>query len=122
MRKRQLQPWQLFRPAGVWRPAGALLLIALLPSGAGAQDIRGLEVCNAEKQMERRTGCLQANNTEYLQQALTKLSRETDEKLAAAARELAAARAEIGTLRSTVEKLNGNLAQIKAKADSGGKK
>jgi hypothetical protein len=90
------------------------LLIALLPSGAGAQDIRGLEVCTAEKQMERRTGCLQAN-TEYLQQALTKLSRETDEKLAAA-------RAEIGSLRSTVEKLNGDLAQMKAKADPSAKK
>jgi hypothetical protein len=121
MRKRQFQPSQLFRPARVWRPTGVLLLIALLPSGAGAQDIRGLEVCNAEKQMERRTGCLQAN-TEYLQQALTKLSRETDEKLAATARELAAARAEIGTLRSTVEKLNGELAQMKVKADPGGKK
>lgn len=121
MRKRQLQPWQLFPPAPVWRPTGVLLLIALLPSGAGAQDIRGLELCTAEKQMERRTGCLQAN-TEYLQQALTKLSRVTDEKLVAAARDLAAARAEIGTLRSTVEKLNGDLAQMKAKADSGGKK
>jgi hypothetical protein len=121
MRKRQLQPWQLFRRAPVWRPTGVLLLIALLPLGAGAQDMRGLEVCTAEKQMERRTGCLQAN-TEYLQQALTKLSRETDEKLAAAARDLAAARAEIGTLRSTVEKLNGELAQIKAKADPSAKK
>lgn len=117
MRKRQLQPWQLFRRAPVWRPTGVLLLIALLPLGAGAQDIRGLEVCTAEKQMERRTGCLQAN-TEYLQQALT----NTDEKLAAAARDLAAARAEIGTLRSTVEKLNGELAQIKAKADPSAKK
>jgi hypothetical protein len=121
MRKRQLQPSQLVRPARAWRSTGVLLLIALLPSGAGAQDIRGLEVCTAEKQMERRTGCLQAN-TEYLQQALTKLSRETDEKLAAAARELAAARAEIGSLRSTVEKLNGDLAQMKAKADPSAKK
>ena len=30
-------------------------------SGAHAQDVRGLEVCTAEKQMDRRTGCLQAN-------------------------------------------------------------
>ena len=121
MRERRLQSWPLSRAAGVWRGTGVFLLIALLPSGAGAQDIRGLEVCTAEKQMERRTGCLQAN-TEYLQQALTKLSRETDEKLAAAARDLAAARAEIGTLRSTVEKLNAELAQIKVKADASGKK
>ena len=99
----------------------AVIALAALPSPAAAQDIRGLEVCTAEKQMERRTGCLQAN-AEYLQQTLTKMSRETDEKLAAAARELAAARTEIGTLRSTVDKLSGELAQIKAKADSGGKK
>jgi hypothetical protein len=64
---------------------------------------------------------LQAN-TEYLQQALTRLSRETDEKLAAAARDLAAARAEITALRSTMEKLSGELAQVKAKTDSGSKK
>ena len=51
------------------RIAGPLLLALLSP--AAAQDIRGLEVCTAEKQMERRTGCLQAN-VEYLQQALAK--------------------------------------------------
>jgi hypothetical protein len=34
----------------------ALLLAAVSP--AAAQDIRGLEVCTAEKQMERRTSCL----------------------------------------------------------------
>jgi hypothetical protein len=53
----------------------ALPFMALLAPTA-AQDIRGLEVCTAEKQMERRTGCLQAN-VEFLQQALTKLARET---------------------------------------------
>ena len=44
---------------------------------AAAQDIRGLENCAAEKQMERRTGCLQAN-VEFLQQALTKQARAAD--------------------------------------------
>ncbi len=99
--------------------AGALL--AALLSGAAAQDIRGLEVCTAEKQMERRTGCLQAN-VEFLQQALTKLARETQNKLAAAGRDLAAARAEITALKSALTKLDGELAQLKAKAEAGGKK
>src|SRR5277367_2546811 len=49
-------------------------------TSAAAQDIRGLEICTAEKQMERRTGCLQAN-VEFLQQALTKLARETRTRL-----------------------------------------
>jgi hypothetical protein len=99
--------------------AGALFLALLSP--ASAQDIRGLEICTAEKQMDRRTGCLQAN-VEYLQQALSKLGRETDEKIAAADRNLAAARAEIVALRSTVDKLSNELAQMKAKADPRSKK
>ena len=99
--------------------AGALFAASLSP--AGAQDIRGLEICTAEKQIDRRTGCLQAN-VEYLQQALSKLGRETDEKIAAADRNLAAARAEIVVLRSTIDKLSNELAQMKAKADPHSKK
>lgn len=94
--------------------AGPVLLALLAP--AVTQDIRGLEVCTAEKQMERRTGCLQAN-IEYLQQALAKLSRETQDKIAAAGRDLAAARAEIATLKSALAKLSGDLAELKARAE-----
>ena len=88
---------------------------------AAAQDIRGLEVCTAEKQMERRTGCLQSN-VEYLQQALAKLTRETQDKIAAAGRDLTAARAEIATLKAALAKLSGDLAELKAKAEPAGKK
>ena len=88
---------------------------------AAAQDVRGLERCMAEKQMERRTGCLQAN-VEFLQQALLKLARDMQDKAAATDRELAAAKAEIAALKSTVEKLSGELAQIKANAARTGKK
>ena len=98
--------------------AGALLAALLSP--AAAQDIRGLEVCTAEKQMERRTGCLQAN-VEFLQQALTRLARETQDKIAAAGRDLAAARAEIAALKSALAKLDGELAQMKTKAGAYGK-
>jgi len=94
--------------------------LALL-SPAAAQDVRGLEVCTAEKQMERRTGCLQAN-VEFLQQALAKLARETQEKIAAAGRDLTTARAEIAALKSTLDRLNNELAQMKAKAEPAGKK
>ena len=95
--------------------AAAVLSFSLL-SPAAAQDIRGLEICTAEKQMERRTGCLQAN-VEFLQQALTKLSRETQDKIAAAGRDLAAARAEIAALKSTLAKLDSELVQLKAKVE-----
>jgi hypothetical protein len=90
-------------------------------SPVAAQDIRGLERCTAEKQMERRTGCLQAN-VEFLQQALLKLTRDMQDKIAATDRDLAAARAEIAALKATVEKLNGELTQMKAGAGRNGKK
>jgi chromosome segregation ATPase len=97
------------------------VLLATWSSPAAAQDIRGMEVCTAETKMERRTGCLQAN-VEFLQQALNKLARETQDKIAAAGHDLAAARAEIAALRSTVEKLSTELAQMKAKAEPAAKK
>jgi septal ring factor EnvC (AmiA/AmiB activator) len=101
-------------------PGLAVLLIAgALP--ASAQDIRGLEVCTAEKQMDRRTGCLQAN-VEFLQQTLNKLAHDTQDKTAATDRDVAAARAEIAALKATVDKLNTELAQLKAKPDAGVKK
>jgi septal ring factor EnvC (AmiA/AmiB activator) len=104
------------------RSAAAIALaLAALPPPAIAQDIRGLEVCTAEKQMERRTGCLQAN-VELLQQSLTRLSRETQDKIAAAGRDLAAARAEIAALKSALAKLDSELAQLRAKAEPGTKK
>lgn len=108
-------------PVSVACLAGAALWLAALFAPALAQDIRGLEVCTAEKQMERRTGCLQAN-AEFLQQALEKLKRDTDAKLAAASRDLAAARAEIAALRSALAKLEAEMAQMNAKAANGGKK
>ena len=80
-----------------------MLLVILLSPVAG-QDTRGMEVCTAEKQMERRTACLQAN-VEFLQQALINLERETKDKIAAADRDIGAAQAEIADNR-TVHKSN----------------
>jgi hypothetical protein len=96
-------------------------LSATLLSPASAQDVRGMEVCTAEKKMERRTSCLQAN-VEFLQQVLYKLSRDTQDRIAATDRDLTAARAEIAALKSAMEKLNSELAQVKAKAEPPAKK
>jgi len=90
----------------------SLALIALaLAAPAAAQDIRGLEVCTAEKSMERRTGCLQSN-VEFLQQTLTKQARETQAKLNAAAQEAAAQKAEIATEKVEIVALKTELAKL----------
>ena len=79
-----------------------------------------MEVCTAEKQMDRRTGCLQAN-VEFLQRALNKLSRETQDRWPPPIAILPPP-AQIAALKSAVEKLNGELEQMKAKAETEGKK
>jgi septal ring factor EnvC (AmiA/AmiB activator) len=83
-----------------------------LGAPAAAQDIRGLEVCTAEKTMERRTGCLQSN-VEFLHQALDRQTRETRAKLEAASREAAAQKAEIAALKAAMAKLQLELAELK---------
>src|SRR5690349_16910091 len=101
------------------------LLLAAVPTLAVAQDIRGLENCTAEKQMERRTGCLQAN-AEFLQQELRKQATEARQKVAVLERELAAAKGDaataqkdIASLKDTIGKMQTALDELqKAKKDS----
>jgi septal ring factor EnvC (AmiA/AmiB activator) len=93
----------------------SLLCLIFFVVPAAAQDIRGLEICTAEKQMERRTSCLQSN-IEFLQQSLAKLMRETNDKLAAATRDLAAAKDEIAAVKSVVTKLEAELVHLRVKS------
>jgi septal ring factor EnvC (AmiA/AmiB activator) len=89
-----------------------LTAILALTWPAAAQDIRGLEVCTAEKAMDRRTSCLQSN-VEFLQQTLAKQGREMQDKLAAANREAAAQKVEIGNLKAALAKLRQELEDLK---------
>lgn len=90
----------------------ALLAGLAIAAPAVAQDIRGLEICTAEKTMERRTSCLQSN-AEFLQQALAKQTRDMHAKFADANRELAAHKAEIAALKAALAKLQQELAELK---------
>ena len=83
-----------------------------MAAAASAQDIRGLEICTAEKVMERRTSCLQSNG-EFLQQALAKQARDTQAKLNAAAQESAAQKAEIAAVKADLAKLQRELTEVK---------
>ena len=89
-----------------------LLAVLSIVAPAAAQDIRGLEVCTAEKALDRRTSCLQSN-VEFLHQALDKQARETRVRLDAAQREAAAHKTEIAALKAALAKLQQELAELK---------
>ena len=92
------------------------LLAALFAAAAHAQDIRGVENCAAEKNMERRTGCLQAN-VDFLQQALTRLTRETQQQLTASSREMSAVKAEAASLKSEAAALKEALGRLEKQVE-----
>jgi septal ring factor EnvC (AmiA/AmiB activator) len=94
------------------RFAFTTLAVLAMAAPAAAQDVRGMEVCTAEKTMERRTSCLQSN-VEFLQRTLTKNTRETADRLTAASREIAAQRSDIAALKATLAKLEQELAESK---------
>lgn len=66
-----------------------------------AQDVPGIEICTAEKTMERRTSCLQSN-VEFLQKTITKLSLDHQQKLDAANRQIEALKANVVALQKIV--------------------
>ena len=95
--------------------AAGLLFVSLTGS-VHAQDVRGLEVCTAEKDMVRRTSCLQAN-VQFLQGALDKAARDAGDKLAAANRELAAQKAEHTAQKADIAALKDSLAKMQVQID-----
>ena len=90
----------------------ALLTGLAIAAPALAQDIRGLEICTAEKAMDRRTSCLQSN-VEFLQQELAKQTRAMQAKLAEVSREIASQKAELVELKAALAKLQLELADMK---------
>jgi hypothetical protein len=94
---------------------GALMLMMLIPPHVRAQDIPGIEICTAEKTMERRTSCLQSN-VDFLQKTITKLSADHQQKLDAANRQIDALKAAVISLQKSVEDLR--VAQKKAADES----
>lgn len=84
------------------------LLLMLTPHAALAQDVPGIEICTAEKTMERRTGCLQSN-VNFLKSSLTKASLESQQKLDAANRQIDALKAAVTGLQATVTQLQGQV-------------
>lgn len=98
----------------------ALTLAATMWTGVPAvvaQDVQGIELCTRETRLDRRTGCLQSN-IEYLQQLIAKNALDTQQKLAAANREItaqkdaaAAAAKEIAALKDALAGMEARLAR-----------
>jgi hypothetical protein len=84
------------------------LAIAALAMGfcaaATAQDVPGIEICTAEKTMERRTSCLQSN-VNFLQQTLSKQALAFQQKLDANTREMETLKTLIAAMRKEIDEL-----------------
>ncbi len=96
-------------------------VLALLPGTfpitlLRAQDVPGIEVCTRESKLDRRTGCLQSN-IEYLQQLVTKNALDSQQKLNAANRDIAALREQLAAASRDMASLKDALAATKAKLD-----
>ena len=90
-----------------------LSLSSWLVSTAMAQDVPGIEICTAEKTMERRTSCLQSN-VDFLKKTMTQNALAQQQKLDAAAREVAALKARVDALGGTVSVLQKTVEQLQA--------
>jgi hypothetical protein len=91
----------------------AVILFVLTRGVAGAQDVPGIELCTHETKLDRRTGCLQSN-VEYLQGVITKNAAAAQQKLNAAAGDIAALRAEIVALKGEIAALKAAQAAFQA--------
>jgi peptidoglycan hydrolase CwlO-like protein len=92
-------------------------LLSLVAGGAFAQDVPGIEICTAEKTMERRTSCLQSN-VNFLKASLTKASLDSQQKIDAANRQIDALKAAVTGLQKTVADLQGQVQALGRKPDA----
>ena len=103
--------------ARIAKAASAVALL-LMPSGAYAQDVPGIEICTVEKTMERRTSCLQSN-VDFLQKTINKLTLDHQQKLDAANRQIEALKGTMIALQKFVDEAQKRTAEeLKKKADA----
>ena len=74
------------------------------PNGAQAQDIAGMEDCTKTAGLDKRTGCFQSN-VNFLHQLVIKNALDARQRLNAANNEIAALKAAVARLQTTVEQL-----------------
>lgn len=79
----------------------SIVLAPTLLTPASAQDVPGIEICTAEKTMERRTSCLQSN-VNFLMSAISRLSGDHRQKIDAANRQIDGLKSAVVALQKTV--------------------
>ncbi len=84
--------------------AAAFAMSLLSAFSALAQDVKGIELCTHEKQMDRRTSCLQSN-VEFLQQKINRNALDAQQKLAAANKEIAALKEALVKVQASLDEL-----------------
>ncbi|BEV46541.1 hypothetical protein CRBSH125_27240 [Afipia carboxidovorans] len=97
----------------MWKSSAAFAMV-MLAGQAMAQDVVGIEICTAEKTMERRTSCLQSN-VNFLMRTLSKQAQEHQQKIDAANRQIDALKAAVVSLQTKVGKLEAAAAPPAAK-------
>lgn len=93
------------------------LVVSVLMGATGsafAQDVVGIEICTAEKTMERRTSCLQSN-INFLKTTMTKAALDNQQKVDAANRQIDALKATVIGLQKTVEQLQTQIHALEKK-------
>ena len=84
-----------------------------------AQDVPGIENCMAEKQIERRTGCLQSNINFLKTQITTEVGKakaDAQARLDAAGKQIDALKLLVTGLQAQLKQVQDDLADAKAKA------
>jgi len=99
-------------------PGIVILVVVMLTTvvPAAAQDVPGIEICTRESQPDRRVSCLQSD-VEFLQQLISKSTRETQQKLNSAAREIAALKELQAVATANMAELRERLADMQAKIE-----
>jgi hypothetical protein len=90
------------------------MLTTVVP--AAAQDVPGIEICTRQSQLDRRVSCLQSN-VEFLQQLISKSTRETQQKLNSIAREIAMLKELLAVASANMVELRERLADIQARIE-----
>jgi response regulator of citrate/malate metabolism len=86
------------------RIAIAAVTAACFSALALAQDIPGIEICTAEKTMERRTSCLQSN-VDFLIKTIRKQALDHQQSVEATNRQIDALKAHVASLQKRLDDL-----------------